>query len=114
MGTINTLEGERKEYWVMEGGNNFFVYLSMIEGLAICAMLGWEIFWLKRMYQVLNAMPTAKQLEDMLDMVKSDRDSIKKSLVELVSAFEPLKTMLMGLNGGVGGMIGSLFSSTKE
>lgn len=52
--------------------NGGFVYLSVIEGLIICAMLAWEIFWLRRMYQVLH---------------------------KLVDSFEPLKGMVMGLAG---------------
>jgi hypothetical protein len=94
----------------MEGAG-FFVYLSMIEGLLICAMLGWEIFWLRKMYQVLWRMPTAQQLEEMVSMIKKDRDAIKKSLESLVEAFEPLKSIL---NNGVGGMIGSLFGGTVK
>jgi len=85
-----------------------FMYLSVIEGLLICGMLGWEIFWLRKMYQVLWSMPTAKQIEEMVAMIKSDRDSIKTSLLSLVGAFEPLKNML---NGGVGNMIGTLFGN---
>jgi hypothetical protein len=94
----------------MEGGG-FFVYLSMIEGLLICAMLGWEIFWLRKMYQVLWRMPTAQQLEEMVNMIKKDRDAIKKSLESLVEAFEPLKNVF---GNGVGGMIGSLFGGTVK
>jgi hypothetical protein len=94
-------------------GNSYFIYLSMIEGLLICAMLGWEIFWLRKMYQVLGKMPTADQLEGMLEMIKSDRDSIKASLVSLVGAFEPLRNMFAGLNGGIGSVVGSLFGSKE-
>lgn len=89
----------------MEGGN-FFVYLSMIEGAVIVCMLGWEIFWLRKMYQVLWSMPTAKQIEEMVNIIKSDRESIKTSLLSLVNAFEPLKNLFGSLTGS---MIGSLF-----
>jgi len=92
-------------------GSNFFIYLSMIEGLAIVCMLGWEIFWLRKMYQVLWSMPTAKQIEEMVSMIKSDRDSIRLSLASLVSAFEPLKSMFGGL---VGSGIGSFFSGKSQ
>lgn len=91
-------------------GTNFFVYLSLIEGLAICCMLGWEIFWLRKMYQVLWSMPTAKQLEEMVTMIKSDRDSIKMSLAALVAAFEPLKNVF---GGGMGGMLSGIFGNSK-
>jgi hypothetical protein len=90
---------------------SWFVYLSIVEGLMICCMLGWEIFWLRKMYQVLWRMPTSQQLEEMVKMIKSDRESIKTSLVSLVAAFEPLKALL---GGGVGGVLGSLFGSTTK
>jgi predicted transcriptional regulator with HTH domain len=90
---------------------SWFVYLSIVEGLMICCMLGWEIFWLRKMYQVLWRMPTSQQLEEMVKMIKSDRESIKTSLVSLVAAFEPLKALL---GGGVGGVLGSLFGSTAK
>ena len=91
-----------------------FMYLSVIEGLAICCMLGWEIFWLRKMYQVLWRMPTSEQLDEMVSMIKKDRDAIKISLGGVVDALEPLKNVLVGLNGGVGGMIGSLFGSGNK
>ena len=94
----------------MEGGN-FFVYLSMIEGALIVCMLGWEIFWLRKMYQVLWSMPTAKQIGEMVDMIKSDRDSIKTSLLSLVGAFEPLQKMFGNLGGGI---VGSLFGGKAQ
>lgn len=90
--------------------SNIFMYLSVFEGLMICCMLGWEIFWLKRMYQVLQCMPTSSQIEEMVKMIKSDRDSIKTSLLSLVGAFEPLKNML---GGGVGGMLSGIFGASK-
>ena len=88
-----------------------FMYLSVIEGLLICCMLGWEIFWLRKMYQVLWKMPTSDQIEEMVKMIKSDRDSIKNSLVGLVGAFEPLKNVL---NGGLGGLMGLFGSGSKQ
>lgn len=95
----------------MESGNSVFMYLSIAEGLMIVCMLGWEIFWLRKMYQVLWSMPTAKQIEEMVAMIKSDRDSIKTSLVSLVGAFEPLKNVFGSLTGG---MLGSLFGGYKD
>jgi len=89
-----------------------FMYLSVIEGLLICCMLGWEIFWLRKMYQVLWSMPTAKQIGEMVEMIKKDRDAIKNSLTGLVDALAPLKNLLNG--SGVGGMIGSLFGSGNK
>lgn len=89
--------------------SNFFVYLSVVEGFMIVCMLGWEIFWLRRMYQVLWSMPTAKQIEEMVSMIKSDRDSIRQSLASLVTAFDPLKAIFSNLTGNV---VGSLFSGT--
>lgn len=88
---------------------NFFMYLSAAEGLMIVCMLGWEIFWLRRMYQVLWNMPTSKQIGEMVDMIKSDRDSIKLSLAGLVGAFDPLKNLF---SGGLGGLL-SGFGSNK-
>lgn len=104
---IIIIEGEEG---IMEG-SNFFVYLSMIEGLVICCMLGWEIFWLRKMYQVLWAMPTSKQIEEMVSIIKSDRESIKNSLVSLVNAFEPLKNVFGSLTGS---MIGNFFGGVKK
>ena len=88
-----------------------FMYLSVIEGLLICCMLGWEIFWLRKMYQVLWSMPTASQIEQMVTMIKSDRDSIKTSLLSLVGAFEPLKALL---GGGVGGVLSNIFGGKTQ
>lgn len=48
----------------MESG--FFVYLSAVEGLLIVCMLGWEVFWLRRMYQALQNMPTTDQMGSMV------------------------------------------------
>ena len=92
-------------------GSNFFIYLSMSEGLAIVCMLGCEIFWLRKMYQVLWSMPTAKQIEEMVSMIKSDRDSIRLSLASLVSAFEPLKSLFGNLTGS---MLGGLFGGKTQ
>ena len=78
---------------------NFFMYLSVAEGLLICCMLGWEIFWLRKMYQVLWRMPTSEQIGKMVEMIQNDRDAIKTSLGGLVGAFEPLVKMFGGLNG---------------
>lgn len=74
-------------------------------------MLGWEIFWLRKMYQVLWRMPTSQQLDEMVTMIKSDRDSIKNSLTALVGAFDPLKN---ALNNGLGGMLGNLFGGSVK
>jgi len=90
--------------------SSFFMYLSVVEGLLICGMLGWEIFWLRKMYQVLWSMPTAKQIAEMVEMIKSDRDSIKTSLLSLVGAFEPLKSLFGSVTGGI---VGSLFGGNK-
>jgi hypothetical protein len=79
--------------------SNFFMYLSVVEGFMIVCMLGWEIFWLRRMYQVLWNMPTAKQVGEMVEMIKSDRESIRVAINSLVTIFEPLKNMFGGLVG---------------
>ena len=84
---------------------NFFMYLSVAEGLLIVCMLGWEIFWLRKMYQVLWRMPTSEQIGKMVDMIQSDRDSIKTSLVGLVETFSPLVKTFGGLNG-IGSLLG--------
>lgn len=87
--------------------SNFFVYLSCIEGLMIVCMLGWEIFWLRRMYQVLQNMPTAEQFAETVKTLKSDRDAIVGALSGIINTFEPIKGLL---NNGV---LGSLFGSSK-
>lgn len=75
---------------------DFFKYLSIIEGMLICAMLGWEVFWLRRMYQVLQNMPTAKQLQSMIDGIKKDRDTVKETLENIAKMFESAKKVLTG------------------
>lgn len=80
---------------------SFFMYLSAIEGLLIVCMLGWEIFWLRRMYQVLWNMPTAKQIGEMVEMIRGDRDAIKQAIVSLTGAFDPVKSMFSSLTGGL-------------
>ena len=55
-----------------------YIILSLVEGLVIMCMLGWEIFWLRRMYQVLNQMPTQDQLSEMIIFLKSSVDQMKK------------------------------------
>ena len=77
------------------------MYLSAIEGFMIVCMLGWEIFWLRRMYQVLWRMPTSDQIAEMVKMIKDDRDAIRGSLTSLVSAFDPLKNLFMNGFGGL-------------
>jgi len=81
--------------------SNFFMYLSVAEGFMIVCMLGWEVFWLRRMYQVLWRMPTSAQIGEMVDMIKSDRDSIRQSLAGLVGAFEPLQKMFGSMTSGL-------------
>ena len=93
---------------------NFFMYLSAVEGLLIVCMLGWEIFWLRKMYQVLWRMPTSEQIGSMVDMIKSDRDSIKNSLSALVGAFDPLKNVFNGLTGGLGSILSGSKIVNKE
>lgn len=80
---------------------SFFMYLSAIEGMLIVCMLGWEIFWLRRMYQVLWNMPTAKQIGEMVEMIRGDRDAIKQAITSLTGAFDPLKNMFSSLTGGL-------------
>lgn len=80
---------------------SFFMYLSAIEGLLIVCMLGWEIFWLRRMYLVLWNMPTAKQIGEMVEMIRGDRDAIKQAIMSLTGAFDPLKHMFSSLTGGL-------------
>lgn len=84
---------------------SIFVYISMIEGILIILMLSWEIFWLRKMYQVLWRMPTSEQIGRMVEMIQSDRDSIKTSLVGLVETFSPLVKTFGGLNG-IGSLLG--------
>lgn len=93
---------------------NFFMYLSVVEGLLIVCMLAWEIFWLRKMYQVLWRMPTSEQIGRMVDMIQSDRDSIKTSLVGLVGTFEPLVKMFGGLNGLTSLLGGGIKTVNKE
>lgn len=73
----------------MEG--DFFKWLSIAEGFMIVCMLGWEIFWLRRMYIVLWNMPTAQQIQEMVEMIKRDRDSIRASLESMSNVFQYVK-----------------------
>jgi len=84
---------------------DFFMYLSVIEGFMIVCMLGWEIFWLRRMYKVLQSMPTASQMAETVKMLKNDRDAIVGALSGIISTFEPIKGLLNG------NMISSLFGN---
>lgn len=84
--------------------NSFFVYLSAFEGLMIVCMLGWEIFWLRRMYQVLQNMPTSSQIGDMVNMIKQDREAVKNSLSGLVDTFKPVVNVF---SNGFGGLLKS-------
>jgi hypothetical protein len=86
----------------------FFVYLSAVEGFMIVGMLGWEIFWLRRMYQALQSMPTSQQLAQMVEMLKHDRDAIVSALTSIINTFEPIKGLLNG------SMLGSLFSVSNK
>jgi hypothetical protein len=61
----------------------FFMYVSIVEGVVIAFLLSWEIFWLSRMYKVLWNMPTAKQVQEMVDMIKKDRDTIASAISEM-------------------------------
>lgn len=78
--------------------SRFFMYLSVVEGIVICILLSWEIFWLSRMYKVLWNMPTAKQVQEMVEMIKSDRESIRISLKALTEVFEPFVKIFRGNN----------------
>ncbi len=78
--------------------SNIFIYISMAEGVMICALLAWEIFWLSRMYKVLYNMPTAEQVDSMVKVIKEDGEKITKvvgSIGELVNGFK----LLAGLAG---------------
>jgi hypothetical protein len=86
---------------------DFFMYLSVIEGAMIVCMLGWEIFWLRRMYQALQSMPTAEQFAETVEMLKNDRDAIVGALSGIIATFEPIKGILSS------GMLGSLFGSKR-
>ncbi len=83
--------------------SNFYMYLSMGEGVMICILLAWEIFWLSRMYKVLWNMPTAAQVQEMVEMIKKDRESIRESLVNMSEIFTYAK-----------GMIGNIFSGLLQ
>jgi len=96
----------------MENGT-VFMYVSVIEGVLIVCMLGWEVFWLRRMYQVLQMMPTSTQINEMVTIIKSDRDAVKSGLTALIGAFEPLQKMFGGLTGGLTSL-GGFFASNKQ
>jgi hypothetical protein len=78
----------------MENGS-VFVYLSIVEGFLICCMLGWEVYWLRRMYKVLQSMPTGEQLAGMIEILKKDRDMVKESLENVVDTFMHGKEMAL-------------------
>lgn len=88
----------------MENGT-VFMYVSVVEGCLIVCMLAWEVFWLRKMYQVLQCMPTSKQINEMVTIIKSDRDAVKSGLGALIGAFEPLKNLFGG------GLLSSMFGS---
>lgn len=56
---------------------NIYAVVSIVEGFLIVCMLGWEIFWLRRMFQVLWRMPTAQQLQQMVDLMQKDGQAIR-------------------------------------
>ena len=56
---------------------NIYAVISIVEGFMIVCMLGWEIFWLRRMFQVLYRMPTAEQVKQMVDIMQRDGQAIR-------------------------------------
>jgi hypothetical protein len=48
-------------------------------------------------------MPTAQQLDNMLKMIKDDKEVLITSVKSLIGAFEPLKHMFNGLIGSISG-----------
>jgi hypothetical protein len=72
----------------------FFMYVSIVEGVVIAFLLSWEIFWLSRMYKVLWNMPTAKQVQEMVDVIKKDRDAIASAISEMGSVVKAITTRL--------------------
>ncbi len=56
---------------------NIYAVVSIVEGFLIVCMLGWEIFWLRRMFQVLWNMPTADQVKQMVELMRSDGQAIR-------------------------------------
>lgn len=56
---------------------NIYAVISIVEGFLIVCMLGWEIFWLRRMFKVLYAMPTASQVTQMVEILQKDGQAIR-------------------------------------
>jgi translation initiation factor 2 beta subunit (eIF-2beta)/eIF-5 len=67
----------------------------MIEGVIIAFLLSWEIFWLSRMYKVLWNMPTAKQVQEMVEIIKRDRDTLIQKVQEIVDIVNEDKEILV-------------------
>ena len=72
----------------------FFKYVSIIEGFLIVGMLSWEVYWLRKMYQVLQSMPTAEQLNEMVQMMKKDREAVKETMGTVGEMFKSGKEVL--------------------
>lgn len=88
--------------------DNFYVYLSISEGIVIAGLLSWEIFWLSRMYKVLYAMPTAEQLKQMVEIMQKDGEAIRK----VVNSIDSLVSSVTGVIGGL--FAKSIISSKVE
>lgn len=74
---------------------SFFMYVSVIEGIVIAFLLSWEIFWLSRMYKVLWNMPTAQQVQEMVEIIKRDRDTLIQKVQEIVDVVNKDKEVLV-------------------
>lgn len=59
-----------------------YAYISIIEGVLIICMLGWEVFWLTRLYKVLM---------DMWSIIDENSKAVKAVADSIKSVFNPFK-----------------------
>ena len=59
---------------------SWYIYLVMLEGVVIVSMLGWEIFWLRKMYQALQSLPAREQVAGLAEGFKKNSDEVKVML----------------------------------
>jgi len=59
---------------------DWYVYLIILEGIVIVSMLGWEIFWLRKMWQALQSLPAKEQVASLAEGFKKNSDEVKVML----------------------------------
>jgi len=72
----------------------WYVYLVILEGIVIVSMLGWEIFWLRKMYMALQSLPGKEQVAGLAEGFKKNSDEVKEMLRSISSLAELAKVFL--------------------